>query len=65
MEIEIPKELSKDIFKFVQQLGPVAEASDFLTDKIRFHRWKSALNTLMRASVIIKENNMPIKEVPH
>ena len=65
MEIEIPKELSKDIFKFVQQLlGPVAEASDFLTDKIRFHRWKSALNTLIRASEIIKENNMSVSEVP-
>lgn len=65
MTIEIPKELSKGIFEFVQQLlGPVAEASSFLTDKIRFHRWKSALNTLIRATEMIKENNISVSEVP-
>lgn len=67
MDIEIkPSEKASDsIVSFAQRLlGPVAEAADFLSDKIRFMRWKSAQRTLELAEEIAFDRGIEIKEVP-
>lgn len=63
--IQIPPEASKDIVAFTQRLlGPAADAADFLGDKIRFYRWRSALRTLQRAEEFALEQGIEPKEVP-
>jgi Abortive infection alpha len=45
-------------------LGPVAEASDFLSDKIRYFRFRSAVRTIERAREIIRQRGIRPKEIP-
>ncbi len=61
-----PSEKASDsILSFTQRLlGPIAEASDFLSDKIRFMRWKSAQKTLILAEEMLVEHGIEVKEVP-
>lgn len=64
-DIKIPEDASRDTLAFMQRLlGPVADASDFLGDKIRFYRWKSALRAIDRAADIARERNLEPGEVP-
>lgn len=67
MDIKLsPSEKASDsVVTFAQRLlGPVAEAADFLSDKIRFMRWKSAQRTLELAEDIAYERGIEVKEVP-
>ena len=59
------KEVAKETLAFCQRiLGPVAEATDFLTDKIRYYRWRSALRTLARAREFTEELGIEPQPVP-
>ena len=63
--INVPEDVPRDTLAFVQQiLGPVAEASDFLSDRIRFFRWKTAINTLERAKQISRNSSLSPNPVP-
>lgn len=65
IKIDIPADVPREAFKFFQRLiGPVADASDLLGDKIRFYRWRSAIKTLKRAEEFARANNVAPKEVP-
>lgn len=44
--------------------GPLAEVGDFLSEKIRFYRWKSALEMLRQAEEIAKAKGIEPKEIP-
>lgn len=62
---EVTVNLPAESLAFVQKiLGPVAEAGEFLTDKIRYVRWKSSIKTLKRAQEIAQKNGISPKEVP-
>jgi hypothetical protein len=45
-------------------IGPVAEASELLSDKIRFYRWQAAVKTISRASEIAKEARIEPRQIP-
>jgi hypothetical protein len=66
MEIKLPEiHVPAGTMEFVQRvLGPLAEAADFLSDKIRFYRWKSSLDVMDRAAKIAHERGIDPKEVP-
>jgi len=61
----LPEPIGQAALAFFQKLlGPVGEAGEFLTDKIRFYRWQSSLRTLKRAREIALEHKLTINEVP-
>ncbi|NFV81403.1 Abi-alpha family protein [Magnetospirillum aberrantis] len=65
IDIKVGEEASANALSFVQRLiGPLAEASDFLSDKIRFYRWKSAIEVLNVASNIMSERGIIATEIP-
>lgn len=64
-KIDVPADVSREALAFFQRIiGPVAEASDFLSDKIRFFRWKSAAKTISRAREIAKQRGVEPQEIP-
>jgi hypothetical protein len=65
IKIDVPADVTRDTLTFVQRiLGPVADAADLLSDRIRFYRWKSAVRMLSRAREIAEEQGLAIGEVP-
>ncbi len=63
--VKISEESSQEVIGFCQRLlGPVADVSDFLSDKIRFYRYNSAMNTLARAHEIALQNKIETNCVP-
>jgi hypothetical protein len=65
INIEVPAEVTQENLRFLQRiLGPAAEAADFLSDKIKFWRWQSALRTLDRARTMALDANIRPSEVP-
>ncbi len=63
--LNVPKEVWGDLAGFVKQIfGPVSEAADLLSDKIRFVRFKTALKTIRRAKELAEEENLDLKQVP-
>jgi hypothetical protein len=65
MEIKIPEDASRDTLQFVQRLlGPVAEVMDFLGDRVRFYRWRSALKTIQRAKQMVDAAGIEPQQVP-
>lgn len=64
-KIDVPADVSRETLAFLQRLlGPFAEASDFLGEKIRFYRWKSAIGTLLRARQIIEKEGLEPTQLP-
>lgn len=62
---KLPKKAVYDASKFLQRLlGPVAEASDLLTDKIRIIRFENAIKTIKRAEEITENEGIKIKQLP-
>jgi hypothetical protein len=65
IDVKVSEETTHSTVVFTQRLlGPVAEAADFLSDKIRFMRWKSAQKTLGIAEEIVLRRGIKINEVP-
>lgn len=63
--MNLPEPIGQAALAFFQKLlGPVGEAAEFLSDKIRFYRWKSSLRVLQRAREIAQKNDLDVKEVP-
>ncbi|MFC3677546.1 Abi-alpha family protein [Ferrovibrio xuzhouensis] len=63
--IHIPEDVTRDMAGFFQRLlGPVAEAADFLSERIRFYRWQSAMRVLKRAEEIAQDEGIEPKQVP-
>lgn len=61
----LPEPISQGALAFFQKLlGPVGEASEILSDKVRFYRWRSALATLEKARKFAAKNNIKPNEVP-
>ncbi|MEM7680245.1 MAG: hypothetical protein AAF182_04520, partial [Pseudomonadota bacterium] len=61
----LPENVINDASKFLQRLvGPIAEASDLLSDKIRLYRYENAIKTIKRAKEICAENKIEINEIP-
>lgn len=61
----LPEPIGQAALAFFQKLlGPVGEAGEFLTDKIRFYRWQSSLKTLQKAREIAAEYKLEVNEVP-
>lgn len=64
-KFDVPADVSRDTLAFFQRLlGPVAEAADFLGDKVRFYRWKSAMKVIARARQISAETGIEPNPVP-
>jgi len=65
VSVRISEETSHSVVEFCQRLlGPAAEASEFLSEKIRFYRWKAAMKTLSRARELSRESGVDPKIVP-
>lgn len=65
IRVNIPDDVVRSTSDFLQKLlGPAAEAADFLTEKIRFYRWRSAVRTVERAKQIAQERGVTINPVP-
>lgn len=66
IEVSLPDvSLPAETIGFLQRvLGPLAEAGDFLSDKIRFYRWKSSLSTIEEANRIAKANGIDPQQIP-
>lgn len=65
INIDVPKDVVRDGLNFFQRvLGPVAEASDFISDKIRFRRWHSAMLAISRAADICQIEGIEPKRIP-
>ena len=63
--MNLPEPIGEAALAFFQKLlGPVGEAGEFLTDKVRFYRWKSSLKTMEKAKKIALERGLNINEVP-
>lgn len=63
--MSLPEPISQGALVFFQKLvGPVGEASEILSDKIRFYRWRSALATLEKARKFAAKKNIKPEEVP-
>lgn len=63
--MSLPEPIGEAALAFFQKLlGPVGEASEILSDKIRFYRWRSSLKTLKRAKEIAEKRGLPVNEVP-
>jgi Abortive infection alpha len=64
-KINVPADVTRGAVGFMQRiLGPVAEASDFLSDKIRYFRFRSAVRTIERAREITEQSGIRPKEIP-
>jgi len=66
VQVNLPEvNLPPEAIGFLQRiLGPLAEAGDFLSEKIRFYRWQSSLKTMERAEQIAREHGVEPKQVP-
>jgi hypothetical protein len=64
INVNLP-ELPPESQKFIARIfGPLADLGDLLSDKIRFYRWESSLETMKKAQRICEENSIDIQEVP-
>ena len=65
ISVVVPEDVTRGAFDFMQRvLGPVGELGDFLTERIRFFRWKSAARTIERAKQIANDRGVDPKQVP-
>lgn len=65
VKLDIPKEVWGDVAGLLGQVfGPAGQAGEWLSDKIRFYRFKSALKTLKKSKEIIEKEGVVIKELP-
>jgi len=63
--LKVPVDVTRSAVGFLQRiLRPVAEATDFLSDKIRYYRFRSAIRTLERAQEITVQSGITPKELP-
>lgn len=63
--LKIPEDVTREASTFLQRLlGPVAQAADLLSDKIRVVRFENAIKTIKKAKQICMEENIKPKEVP-
>jgi hypothetical protein len=64
-KINVPDDVTRSALAFVQRLlGPIAEASDFISDKVRFYRFRSAVRTVELADQIVQRSGQHIRQVP-
>lgn len=64
VNINLP-DIPEESQNFLRRIfGPLAEVGDLLSDKIRFYRWQSSLQTITRAKQIASEHGFNAKEVP-
>jgi hypothetical protein len=64
-KVKVPADVPRDIVGYLKRLGgPIAEAADFLSDKIRYYRFASAMKTLVRAKEINEQTGISPKEIP-
>ncbi|ANY20397.1 hypothetical protein A6F68_01887 [Tsuneonella dongtanensis] len=64
LNINLP-DIPEESHSFLRRIfGPLAEVGDLLSDKIRFYRWKSSLETINRAKQIAAEHGFEAQEVP-
>ena len=65
VNLNIPKEVWGDVVGLLGQVfGPAGQAGEWLSDKIRFFRFKSALKTLKKAKEIVENEEITLKEIP-
>ena len=63
--MNLPEPIGEAALAFFQKLlGPVAEAGELLSDKVRFYRWKSSLKIIKKAEEVARKNKISPKEVP-
>jgi hypothetical protein len=63
--MNLPEPISQGALAFFQALlGPVGEASEILTDKVRFYRWQTGLRTLEKARKLALKKKLKPEEVP-
>lgn len=61
----LPDYASRDAVKLLTRLlGPVAEAADLVSDRLRLARWRAATKTLNRAAELASEHGINPQQVP-
>jgi len=65
VKLNIPKEVWGDVAGLLGQVfGPAGQAGEWLSDKIRFFRFQSALRTLKKAKKTAENEGIALKEIP-
>jgi hypothetical protein len=65
VNVDVPAAVTEAATSFtLRVLGPVAEASDLLSDRIRFFRWKSAVKALAKAKEFAEKHGFEPKQIP-
>jgi hypothetical protein len=63
-KVNVPDDVVRSANEFLQRvLGPIANVSDLLSDKIRFIRYRSAIKTLAAAKEIADKSHIRLTEV--
>lgn len=64
-DVRLEGSVARETLSFTQRLiGPVGEAADFLSDRIRFYRFKSAMRVLEEARRLTEGKGKIPREVP-
>jgi hypothetical protein len=65
VKVDVPAAVTEAATSFtLRVLGPLAEASDLLSDRMRFFRWKSAVKTLAKAKEFADKHGFKPKQIP-
>jgi hypothetical protein len=65
INVNVPDDVVRGANEFLQRiLGPIANAADLLSDKLRLIRFRSALKTLRIAKELAENNEIPVGQVP-
>src|ERR1700704_5325898 len=65
ISVHIPDDVVRSANEFLQRIiGPVAQAADLLSDKLRFVRFRSAIKTLEKDRALVEERKVELKELP-
>lgn len=65
IDLNLPEQVAKELNSFVRKLvGPAAEVSELLSEKVRFFRFRSAMKTLALAEKMMDEAGRPVNLVP-
>ena len=59
--LQLPKESLPFLIKI---FGPLAEGGEYVSDQIRYFRWKSSVKMMNKAKIFAEENGLKNQEVP-
>lgn len=65
VKVDVPAAVTEAATSFtLRLLGPLADVSDLLSDRIRFFRWKTSIKTLAKAKEFADKHGFEPKQIP-